>query len=451
MTPEEHASHRLHRKLYRLNNLEAFAIYSARAYRKNGRETSRKPPGYWTLERLQVAALKFDTRTAFQTGHKAAYIAARKAGLLNIVCAHMTPQFLWTEELIREEALKFESRRDFMKASKDAYSAAQRKGLLDSVCAHMTRFTKPKGYWTKERCREAAAKCRTVADFQRKYPSAYLAAKRGGWRDELFTHMVDGREKWTEESLTEEAKKYSSKVQFQKENAAAFAAALRRGRDVFDSVCRHMPEVKKENGYWTEERLREEALKYKTRADFARENAGAYAVASEQGLIASICGHMDWLHKPWTNDELRDEALKYETRGEFQIKSIGAYSTAKRRGLLDEICDHMEFAASCSDNNVVYIWRHIGARFNRRKVYKIGITSARLGDRRINLCRSRNGMEHEVVILSEVKGKASDIEKQILQMGIDPEYPPEVDGYTEFRAFTAKELERATRLIEQAV
>ena len=56
----------------------------------------------------------------------------------------------------------------------------------------------------------------------------------------------------------------------------------------------------------------------------------------------------------------------------------------------------------------------------------------------------RNQME-QVIAFSKVKGRASDIEKQILTMGIDPEYPPEMDGHTEFRALTAKELERATR------
>ena len=48
--------------------------------------------------------------------------------------------------------------------------------------------------------------------------------------------------------------------------------------------------------------------------------------------------------RKWTDEMLRDEALKYETRGEFAKASRNAYYRAQRRGILDDICEHMRGA-----------------------------------------------------------------------------------------------------------
>ena len=48
------------------------------------------PAGYWTVERIHAEALKYDTRKAFQTGSRGAYLAARRLKFMGEVCAHMT-------------------------------------------------------------------------------------------------------------------------------------------------------------------------------------------------------------------------------------------------------------------------------------------------------------------------------------------------------------------------
>ena len=50
--------------------------------------------------------------------------------------------------------------------------------------------TKPKNYWTKERCAEEALDYTKRSDFQKNARGAYYAALRDGWLDEICSHMV---------------------------------------------------------------------------------------------------------------------------------------------------------------------------------------------------------------------------------------------------------------------
>ena len=77
----------------------------------------------------------------FERGVKSAYQIAYKNGWLDDVCSHMVssrkPNGYWTIDRIKEEALKYKSRNDFKKGSPSAYSKALANNLLDDVCSHM--------------------------------------------------------------------------------------------------------------------------------------------------------------------------------------------------------------------------------------------------------------------------------------------------------------------------
>jgi len=140
--------------------------------------------------------------------------------------------------------------------------------------------------------------------------------------------------KWTEEKLKEEALKYDTRIEFQKGSYGAYSAAQRRG--LLEEVCFHM----EARFTWTKDMLKTEALKYDTRFEFSKGNSGAYTTAHKRGLLNDICSHME-ARFTWTEDMLKTEASKYDTRGEFSKASKNAYQTAFRRGLLDQICGHM--------------------------------------------------------------------------------------------------------------
>jgi len=92
---------------------------------------------------------------------------------------------IYTDEVIEEEAKKYDTRGAFKLGSPRHYDAACHQRLLNKVCAHM-RAINPKGYWTKERCIEAARNYSNKDDFIKAEQSAYSAARSNGWLEEIY-------------------------------------------------------------------------------------------------------------------------------------------------------------------------------------------------------------------------------------------------------------------------
>lgn len=92
---------------------------------------------------------------------------------------------------------------------------------------------------------------------------------------------------------------------------------------------------------WTDEMLRKEAAKYKTRGDFLKEAPSAYMTAKRRELLDSITAHMFDARFTWTKKMVKDEAKKYKTRSAFFKGSRSAYSAAVRMDILEDVTSHM--------------------------------------------------------------------------------------------------------------
>ena len=97
---------------------------------------------FWKLVELKAVAAKYQHRVHFKRGDNAAYRCAHRHGLIDAICAHMTPNpyrtpSRWTLEEIREEALKYTRRGDFLRAARGMYMSAYKRGFLNTVCEHM--------------------------------------------------------------------------------------------------------------------------------------------------------------------------------------------------------------------------------------------------------------------------------------------------------------------------
>lgn len=95
--------------------------------------------------------------------------------------------------------------------------------------------------------------------------------------------------KWTIDKIKEEALKYTSKMGWKK-SCNSYAAAQRHG--IIDECCTHMIPIIKPKHYWTNEQIKKEALKYKTRVEWFNKNRSSYSIASKRGLLNDFCKHM---------------------------------------------------------------------------------------------------------------------------------------------------------------
>ena len=299
--------------------------------------------GYWTEENCKEEALKYNTRSEFAEG-SSAYDAARRNEWLDKICEHMIPgNLIWDFENCRNEALKYKTKSEFKKFSAGAYGAARKNNnnWLDDICEHMIEVIKPSNYWTKENCKEEALKYKTKGEFMKFSAGAYGAARSNEWLDDICEHMIEVKKPkgtWdNKDRCKEEALKYKTKNEFKEGNSSAYKAALRNG---WGEICSHMIELTKPKSYWTKDKCKKEALKYKTKNEFQKGNSSAYSAAWKNEWLDDICEHMIEVKKPkgtWDNkDRCKEEALKYKTKSEFKKFSAGAYSAAYKNGWLDE-------------------------------------------------------------------------------------------------------------------
>jgi len=209
-------------------------------------DNSKRPRRIWTLENLRIEALKYYTRSEFQKINGSAYNAAGKLQVRNLVCAHMNtpkrPNGYWTLERLQVEALKYSSRQEFQQKSGAAYKAAGEQKCRDKICSHMHKVKQPKGYWTFESLQAEARKYDNKVDFRTQSNSAFLTATRKKLLDQICSHMEPGKLPngyWlVKANCAAEALKYTNRRAFSIGNSSAYHGADSNGW--LDEICSHM-------------------------------------------------------------------------------------------------------------------------------------------------------------------------------------------------------------------
>ncbi len=308
---------------------------------------------YWTKERLQEEANKYETRTEFSKNNTYAYIKTLKNNLLDELFKNHTNNGYskkqkisgyWSDERLQEEANKYETRTEFNKNNAAAYGKALKMNILDKLFKNHTN----NGYINKEEWKEnsyviyvyeledfnicyigltnniirrdkehlfnikskLSSFCKendlslpkykileqnlksNEAQKQEKYWLNYY--KDNGWK--MFNSIEAGglgslSKKWTKKELQKEADKYKTRVEFKKNNYAAYIASykIKIMNELFKNHTNNgYSDKQKVKGYWTEERLKEEANKYKNRAEFYKSNASAYYKALKLNIIDEL-------------------------------------------------------------------------------------------------------------------------------------------------------------------
>lgn len=100
------------------------------------------------------------------------------------------------------------------------------------------------------------------------------------------------------------------------------------------------------NGFWGDlANCKSEALKYKSRVEWMRGNPMSHKSASKNGWLDECASHMIQTKMPdgyWTLDRCKEYALKYRTKVEWRATHKTSFSKANKEGWLEECCKHME-------------------------------------------------------------------------------------------------------------
>lgn len=246
---------------------------------------------------------------------------------------------------------KYNTLAEWCKADPKAYDRARKLKLKNEICIMfgwalpkiITR--KPKGYWTKEKCVEEALNYNSIKEWRKFNQMSYKIAYYNDWLIECTAHIDKGRKPrgyWDKEKCIEEALKYKTRTQFLRNNKPCYNSALKNGW--IDECAAHMVENQKPMGYWDKERCIEHAKQFSTVTEWLKANSTPCANARKNGWYEEATTHMVQLAKPrgyWTKERSLEIALKCNSYNDWIKISKSSYNSALRNGWLEECSKHM--------------------------------------------------------------------------------------------------------------
>ena len=299
---------------------------------------AKKPNGYWTKEKCKEDALKYNGRTEWIKSSRSAYVPAMRNGWIDECCGHMLPpqkpKGYWTKEKCKEDALKYNSKIKWVTNSSSAYGFASRNGWFDECCGHMLPPQKPNGYWTKEKCKEDALKYNTKTEWGKSSGGAYNSVCKNGWIDECCGHM---------KIVGNLYKRMIYIFYVKREVYVGLTCNFNKRKSTH--------KTKGNNQYsYLVQKYGEKNIQWKKLTDYIdAEKAQIKEIMYIKELRLHGCtvlniakgGELGGRSIYWTKENCKEDALKYNTKTEWKNSSSGAQYSARINGWFDECCEHM--------------------------------------------------------------------------------------------------------------
>lgn len=191
---------------------------------------------------------------------------------------------------------------------------------------------------SKEHCIEVAKRYKYLMDFEREHHREYNTLLKYGCLDECTwlkrTQVKSGT--WNDyETCRKEALKYKSRGEFASSNSVAYQAAVRNNwLDKWDWLSARVVA----DTYWNYDRCKAEALKYTSIKEFEKNARQACKYARKNGWLAE----WTWFERKrktpgyWTYNRCKEEAAKYTSRNDFKNGSNGAYHVALDKNWIEK-------------------------------------------------------------------------------------------------------------------
>lgn len=355
---------------------------------------ARKPntPNKWTYKALETSANKYNSVKDWRTEEPSAYATACARKLLPKLTKHMSKIIVhgyWTKEKVLASAKKFETIVSWVTNESSAYGAARKNGWLKESIKHMRRVgnkkircvysIKVKGKKIiyigltgdiKRRMRDHFRENPKIIDLVNKFgikslikkqlTDYILAEKAINIERKLITEYksqdykvlniaragsLGGTTiKWTKEKILIQAKKYKTIAEWLKNDVLSYKAAWSMG--ILKEATKHMERLWEKK--WTDEKIIEAALRYKTFKLWLEKDKNSYAAAQKRNLLkdpritkhlTKVQGSSIW---KWTKEKILKDAKKYNLRSSWKKNSPSAYKAARERGYFEQAVMHMK-------------------------------------------------------------------------------------------------------------
>jgi len=185
---------------------------------------------------------------------------------------------------------------------------------------------KPFLAWTNEFTFQEARKYKSITEWKIKSSGSYKFALRNGLMEQCRTFFNIRISKWTEAELLQDAQKYKTRSEWKTANSGAYKSA--KNQNILDHVCSHMVEGKRQNGYWSKERVFESAQKFLTISEWSKSEVSAYNVAKKNGWLDECTIHFHLVSMPIGPSQIHKFLLSHDIdyKAEMRFKDAQAVS-----------------------------------------------------------------------------------------------------------------------------
>ena len=208
------------------------------------------------------------------------------------------------------------------------------------------------GQWDKESVIAEAQTYSTVTDWKFCGNASEQIARKRGWFDEAVVHMKRLHKSsgyWSLERIRVRAEKYKTKTEWRLDDPNGYAAAQRKG--YLNDVTKHMTPLdtnsnKMPRGYWTHKRIIANAQGWGSIQEWRLSPQNGYRYAKERGVFEAATAHMETKRKPpnyWTKEKVFEDAKGYSSKKSWRMSNSGSYRKAIKSGWADEILDLLDF------------------------------------------------------------------------------------------------------------
>ncbi len=147
------------------------------------------------------------------------------------------------------------------------------------------------------------------------------------------------RLKWDLKSCKADAKRFKSRTEWQTLSSGAYNSAHSNGW--LDVCCKHMPKPQnqKTKTEWTLEDCKEEAISFKTIAEWNVNSSRGYYTAFVNGWIPELKAYLEDDSVKWSFAACRKTAEAFGfNREAWRLGDDESYEVALSRGWIEEIC-----------------------------------------------------------------------------------------------------------------